>query len=910
MKVIFAIPYRTEPGTQMTVVGALPQTGMGDPRLGLALSYDPDQSYWTGNLSLGAGQGPFRYGYCMADDDGDLLCEPQASFRTFDPEDFAGCDTVELHDFWRPPDDVDGIFETTPFKEVLFKRQAPSAQYEEHGGASLENRREDGRWVRMRVAAPCVPPGQCLFVSGAIPELGGWDMEKALPLHPATYPFWETDLWIDATQPDFRYKYACGNALEDPFTWEEGEDRTFRCACQDGIPPSAIVVSDWPFQNPGGPWKGAGVAVPVFSLRTDTGLGVGEFPDLMRLVDWAKGAGLRMIQLLPVNDTTAYGTWYDSYPYSIISVFALHPIYLRLSPLAKGRGDIAARIAKTAAELNGNPVMDYEKVLSVKMEILGELFREDALEFLSTESFQAFFREQATWLRPYAVFRSLRNRYGTNDYRTWGENRRGTPETVDRLSAPGSPLYQDILFHYFIQYHLHEQLLEAARYARKQGVVLKGDIPIGVGKYSVETWQHPEWFQMDQSTGAPPDDFAAGGQNWGFPTYNWEAMAADGYGWWQRRLNHMSRYFDAVRLDHVLGFFRIWSIPDGATTALLGRFQPAIPLDADELANIHIELPEELCEPCIAREALELLFGEDFEAVMETFFCEAKPGAFRFKAPRPVPAELTARVEKLFSPDRRERNLQGLRSLLEDVVLIADTPERNRFHPRILMDRTLSFQRLDLEAQEALHKLYEDYFFSRQESLWEANGRERLGALSSSTSMLICGEDLGMVPRCLPRVLERLHILALRIQRMPETFGEVFGHPDAYPYLAVASPGSHDMSTIRGWWEEEDRAVVQFYYQNILGHQGIAPKTCTPAICGDIVRLHLESGSMWVVVAIQDLLGMNAHLRNPDPHAERINDASTPHHNWNFRMHRTLDELIAQKAFSDEVREIVRTAKR
>jgi len=915
----------------MTVVGSIPPLGRGNPSRGLRLTCDPVQGIWSGDITLRPGQrDPFDYRYVIVDEKAAFLHGEGGKDRVVEPRTFSECETVVLMDYWKPPANKDDIFETAPFRNVIFKRQPPAESPDKNSPVtgppplsgseppdreSSPNRLQGGVLMRMQVAAACVPPGQRLYLTGEPPLLGAWAFQKALPMHPGRYPYWQTDFIVDAAAKPFAYKYAVGDASRGMMTWESGSNRTFvHHATGRADEKRAVMITDWPFQYPGGPWRGSGISIPVFSLRTEQSLGIGEFTDIKHLVDWAKQMDLQMIQLLPVNDTSTHGTWYDSYPYAIISAFALHPIYLNLSELARPGTSLAEEIAALAERLNQSPVLEYENVMTVKTTLMKDLFREESAPVFASPAFRDFFRAHADWLRPYAAFCCLRDRYRTCDHRHWGEDHPGTPEAVARLTDPEAPNYADISFHYFVQYHLHRQLSEAAAYARGQGLILKGDIPIGVARGSVETWLHPEWFHMEEATGAPPDDFTEAGQNWGFPTYHWEAMAADGYSWWEKRLHHLSSYFDAVRLDHIIGFFRIWTIPEGSITALKGRFYPSLPLTRAELEENGIDNIDDLCRPHITDRVLEELFGSDAEAITRTYLDEKAPGTYAFKASfltqRQIEASLAAAWRGAREDVMFQKRFLGLLRLHDDVILIPEHPgSQEQFHPRILMDTTCHFQTLDEEIRQSLRRLYQDYFFKRQEDFWRASGLKKLSALTAATEMLICGEDLGMVPRCVPDVLEQLHILSLRIQRMPIAFGELFGHPADYPYLSVASPGSHDMSSIRGWWEETDRAVIQFFYQNMLGHRDIAPKTCTPRLCKEIIDLHLRSGSLWTVIPAQDLLGINGTIRQPNPRTERVNDPSAPHHNWNFRLHRTMEDLLSQAAFIAEVREMVRAAK-
>lgn len=906
MEITFFLPYRPQAEETILIVGSHPDLGMGNATHGLAMDYDRERGLWQATIHVGYGDGKaLTYAYAIRQRNGEDLIEEGGDRRFFTPANFSGFQNVVLWDYWKPPKEDQAIFNTAPFRNIYFKQREVLRQN------VAPSRESNSLNVHIRVAAPCVPSGSCLYMGGAGHLFGDWDLQKTVPMVPGPYPFWEADIPQDSVVSSLPYKYALGHADRKEIAWEPGDNRFFPILTSGHYTgQNAVNLTDWPFRNPQGPWKGTGIAIPVFSLRSEKSLGVGEFTDIKPLVDWAKAIGCRLIQILPVNDTSVYGTWYDSYPYSIISAHALHPIYLNLDAMAAPESTLARGIAEEARRLNASATLDYEAIMSVKMTFLKRLFREDASKVLDTTVFQAFLRDQAHWLKPYAAFCHLRDQFGTSDYRRWDGYSCGTLETIAHLTSPEADHYPAIAFHYYIQFHLHQQLADASAYAREQGICLKGDIPIGVAKEGVETWQHPELFHMDQSTGAPPDFFSSEGQNWGFPTYNWPAMTNRHYDWWQKRLCHLSRYFDAVRLDHVIGFFRIWTIPDDAVTALRGRFDPARPFTRRELEALGIEDIDGLCIPHFGDGVLNQLFGKAADAVIETYLDPVASGGYRLKPNFATQRQIAAHIER--SVDKEKRKLQqGLFALVDDVLLLPDHQLRDdRFHPRIFPERTFRFQTLPIETKQALQRLHEDYFFIRHEDFWPAGAKTKLSALASASSMMLCGEDLGLVPQCLPDLLESLYILALRIQRMPVGLGKIFGNPAGYPYLSVATPGSHDMLTIREWWETEDRAMIQVFYQDCLGQKGIAPKICEPWICREIIRLHLMSTSMWAIIPVQDLLGMDETLRRPDAASERINDPATPHHNWNYRLHMTLEDLLAKKSFTDGIRRMIEEAGR
>lgn len=308
------------------------------------------------------------------------------------------------------------------------------------------------------------------------------------------------------------------------------------------------------FDRPG--FRGAGTAVPIFSLRSSNDFGIGEFADLHPLIDWAASTGQCIIQLLPVNDTTRKGEWADSYPYSPISTFALHPLYLNLQALGVRA---TAAFKKEQAELNALPEIDYPRVFKSKMAYIRKAFETKWAKDSESAAYKKFVKDNNYWLEEYSSFCAQRDSL-EKEYYCW------------------------------IQWNAEKQFEKEVKYAHSKGISLKGDLPIGVSADSAEAYYHPELFNLDSSTGAPPDFFSKEGQNWGFPTYNWEEMAKDNYSWWKKRLKKMSQFFDAFRIDHILGFFRIWEIPLEYKCGLDGHFNPALPYTKEEIEQKHLPI--------------------------------------------------------------------------------------------------------------------------------------------------------------------------------------------------------------------------------------------------------------------------------------------------------------------------------
>ncbi len=666
------------------------------------------------------------------------------------------------------------------------------------------------------------------------------------------------------------------------------------------------ILHDGFLYLPNTSFKGAGAAIPVFSLRSKNSFGVGEFSDMMLLADWAKITGLKLLQILPVNDTTSTHTWRDSYPYSAVSVFALHPLYINLEKVAgKKHAAIVSPYRKKGRHLNDLPYLDYEPVMKIKMAALTELYEAMKTDWVADADYGSFLQANRHWLLPYATFCYLRDENKTSDYSFWKKYSRYNVTEIEALALPKSKVYDKIAVHLFIQYHLHLQLREAVQYAHKNGIIIKGDIAIGVNRHSADTWVNPELFNMDQQAGAPPDAFAVKGQNWGFPTYNWKQMQKDDYSWWKQRFNQMSLYFDAFRIDHILGFFRIWSIPTDQVEGIMGRFVPALPVHRNEFEERHIYFDlHRYCQPLINDTVVVELFGKKQEWAKKQFLEPAGWQQYKlkteFNTQRKIEQWCTEHVVEVdgWIKDR-------LFDLVSNVILFEEPgSEGSQFHFRFNMDTTISFRYLDDHTKWQLKELYNDYFFRRQNQYWRYEALQKLPALKAATNMLICGEDLGLVPESVPGVMKDLGILSLEIQRMPKNPAHPFFHPADAPYLSVVTPSTHDMSTIRGWWEE-NRETTQQFYNYELGHWGLAPYFCDAWVNKEIINQHMHSPAMWSIFQMQDLFGMDAQLRKENPHEERINIPSNPKHFWRYRIHLTLEELLKEKAFNQSLKQLI-----
>ncbi|MCR5395028.1 MAG: 4-alpha-glucanotransferase [Bacteroidales bacterium] len=668
----------------------------------------------------------------------------------------------------------------------------------------------------------------------------------------------------------------------------------------------------------------AGVAIPVFSLRSEGSYGVGDFGDLRAMVQWAASVGMSAVQILPINDTTIEHTWRDSYPYNAISIYAFHPQYIDLRQLPALRDEVAAaRFEQRRLELNALPQIDYVAMIQAKMAYLQALFEQEGEATMQSPDYQAFARRSQQWLLPYAMFSVLRDRYDTADFNRWPECSVYQAELVEALSHEADYAPQ-VRFYSYLQFILHQQLLRVSNYARAEGVILKGDIPIGISRTSVEAWVEPYYFNMQGSTGAPPDAFSVNGQNWGFPTYNWDYMLQDGLQWWLRRFRHMATYFSAYRIDHILGFFRIWEIPVTSVHGLLGQFSPALPMSAAEIESYGLPFQEEfMTQPFINDELLELRFGplrryvgaeaegespaydgkDPVQYVRDTFLQHLHDDIWTMRDY----FDTQQSIQLFFSGKVKPRNTEmrdALYTLISDVLFVRDHRDPTLYHPRIAAQQDYVYTRLQPWEQQAFDRLYEHYYWHRHNHFWYEQAMRRLPRLVESTQMIVCGEDLGMVPECVPWVMEQLHILSLEVQRMPKSPAEQFGHPDRYPVLSVCTTGSHDTETLRQWWTL-DPVATQHYWHDLLQCEGDAPAEATPQVCERIVTDHLASPSLLCILPLQDWLAIDGQLRHPDVDAERINIPANPRHYWRYRMHLTIEQLARATHFGQHLSELI-----
>lgn len=797
-----------------------------------------------------------------------------------------------LYDHWKAMPE-DAFLYSSAFTDCI-NHQAPQEMKPETGS----------KIVRLIVRAPQLRDGERLGVLGADKALGAWDVQKILPMTQHTYNEWVAD--IDAAHLEgshLEFKFVAFRNAKDELLWETSMNRTVDLPEMKAgeLVSYELDQAFFALYNR----KLAGTLVPVFSLRTRKSAGIGDFGDLKTMIDFVASTGQKVLQLLPINDTTITHTWTDSYPYSCISVFAIHPQYANLHALPELKDAKArAEAEKTCAELNALDKIDYEKVNGFKINYLRQIFNQEGEKMMKTAEYKAFFQDTEQWLVPYAQYSYLRDKNGTADFNQWPDHQVWDEAERKALTDPKTAAYKNVAFFYFVQFVLDRQMQEAHEYAKAKGVILKGDIPIGVNRNGCDVWMEPKYFNLNGQAGAPPDDFSANGQNWGFPTYNWFEMLKDGCQWWNRRFQNMARYFDAYRIDHVLGFFRIWEIPVSSVHGLLGQFAPALAMSREEIESYGLHFQDDrFTRPFITDWVLDRVFHERAGEVKEKYLDRLDDERYQMKPE----VDTQRKVEALFADATDEKELwlrDGLYALISDVLFVRDHTNPGVFHPRISAQLDFIYESLYDNDKAAFNRLYNDYFYRRNNQFWYQEAMKKLPKLVQATRMLVCAEDLGMVPDCVPWVMDELKILSLELQSMPKDPSVKFGYLSRNPYRSVCTISSHDMPTLRMWWDENIQRT-QEYYNTMLYRQGPAPHPLPGWLASDIISRHLTSPSMLCILSIQDWLATDEALRLPSADAERINIPANPKHYWRYRMHLNIEDLAADKRFVQNITEMI-----
>lgn len=651
---------------------------------------------------------------------------------------------------------------------------------------------------------------------------------------------------------------------------------------------------------PHGSHRVTGILIPVAALRSRHSAGCGEFADLPALAEWCVAAGLRVIQLLPVNDTGG-----ESSPYSALSAYALHPIYLRITDLpemdrlpSRAANSITVALKQIHADHDDNARFDYTTLLIEKTNILRTIYEECRGYILKDQTMSQFVADNP-WVREYSVFRALKERNHHRSWLEWDEHRDIDQEGVTRLWEDPD-LEHATRFFAWLQMRLAEQFLAASKAVADAGIALKGDIPILMNEDSVDAWFNRNVFIRELRAGAPPDMFSDLGQNWGFPIYNWQYLEETDYQWWRERLRQAARYYHAYRIDHVLGFFRIWAVPAANFSGIPGFFWPQTGISREELMQAGLDEGRIrwLSEPHISGEALRQVFGEAANSLEGSILDRiGTEDLFRFSPDIRGESDLARLGDgSSVTPEQRD----WLLAMYRDRALLS-MPD-GTMAPAWTFRECSRYRQLCPPEKEAFEHLVTAHG-ENSNALWAEHGRRLLSFMRESTDMLTCAEDLGVVPEAVPRVLAELDVLSLRIPRWSHYWDQP-GQPliplEEYPEASVCAPSVHDTSTMRGWWEKESGREQLWH---ATGQAGPCPSTFDPATARAVFRGLARCSSRILVFQLQDLLSLTPELIHADPDEERINIPGTSNRfNWTWRMPTRIEDLKNHPVLAKEIR--------
>lgn len=637
----------------------------------------------------------------------------------------------------------------------------------------------------------------------------------------------------------------------------------------------------------------SGVSIPLSGLWSSQSIGIGEYPDLVQLGQWCSEVGLDLIQLLPLNDTGDQPS-----PYSALSAFALNPVYLRIQQLP-GSEDYIQELTQWKDSFEDLAKINYSKTYNFKLKILHSIYAKSSQQWMKDKGLQSWIRANS-WVKTYAVYRMIKESNSQHSWMDWPEHQNPEEGFVD--SYWDIHLEQGIFFAW-IQYWCEQQLQDAAKDCSALGVQIKGDIPILISEDSADVWGHRSLFDLGNRAGAPPDMFCTEGQNWRFPCYKWDVLQSTNYQWWKDRLNHAAKFYHAFRIDHVLGFFRIWQVPEKHQSGMLGRFVPSQSFTQSELkdAGFHEGQILHWSRPAWPLHELHANNLDPLHPDHSPFFEEVHPGQNHFRL-----KQYLGENELTHLPNEVS---DSIKKLMYDRIFIQYEEEHTRYYPFWYWYNSKVFQQEPVETQDQLRQILGNKEAS-QDVFWGENGHTLLKMMREETDMLVCAEDLGVVPDCVAPTLANLEILSLKIERWARDY-HTAGHPyisvSNYPRLSVCSPSCHDTSNLRLWWEEGDYDLAQ--YQKEIGWTE-TPEYLTEELAQAIVEHNLQSNSLITILPLQDWLCLDYSLRCPSPEEERVNTPGSQNEtNWNWKMTLTLEELENKTIFNQKLSEIIEKRK-
>ncbi|MCR5254220.1 MAG: 4-alpha-glucanotransferase [Treponema sp.] len=666
--------------------------------------------------------------------------------------------------------------------------------------------------------------------------------------------------------------------------------------------------------------KITGVAVPLGALYTKENPVIGEYPDLAVFAEFCKKSGIDLIQLLPVNDT---GT--QSSPYSGLSAYALHPIYIRLKdipefqPLYDSDQKFKEKYDEFVSKYDFTLRYDYDGISKAKGALLLELYATtETYKNGSADAALSKWISSNDWVKTYAVYKNLKHTYEQASWKSWHkEDQQKTPEELKKLWTTKAFL-KEHLFHAWCQMIADSQFTAATKKVHELGIKIKGDMPILMNDDSCDAWAYPQFFNQNLRAGSPVDNENPAGQNWGFPTYNWKNLKADNYSWWKKRLTVSEKYYDAYRLDHILGFFRIWAIPDTDANAINGHTEPYSCLKLEDLHNLGFDdnRIRWLSQPHIPTGAIEdITWNHDSAHKILSVFCDKLDGEELWLFKKTVKGSQQiywTNLSEYCNDDAANRIRQRLVEYWSNRTLLEVA--KNKFVPLWIYFKSTSWQSLNDYEKGQLQKEFEA-LDKKNEALWKKQSDEILSALTKSVKMTPCGEDLGVNIECVPVVMEKNGILGLRVIRWCRKWsenGQPFVPFSDYTSLSVATTSVHDSSTLRQWWNDEKDGVKAFVYENAADFginqewseaEKLASSEFTPELAEKLLHSCAKANSMWFIVPIQDFLYTEKRYWLENAADERINiPGSVTKFNWTYRLPVDISELMNDENLVEKIK--------
>jgi 4-alpha-glucanotransferase len=648
-----------------------------------------------------------------------------------------------------------------------------------------------------------------------------------------------------------------------------------------------------------------GIAIPVGALKTSDSCGIGEFLDLIPFADFCQKAGIDLVQLLPVNDT---GT--ESSPYSALSAFALHPVYIRLSELPEAT-PFMTEIAELGERYEYRQRFCYREIRENKLALLRLIYNINENRIVDSKELADWIRDNP-WITEYAVFMLQKRRNFDASWKTWDKMR--TPshsEIQERWNNPAKR--SEHLFFAWVQMRLDGQFRRAVEACEKAGIALKGDIPIMMNEDSCDAWASPEFFRDDLRAGSPPDGPNPLGQNWGFPIYNWDNLRETDFDWWKNRLRQSSKYYHAYRIDHILGFFRIWSIPSGEGSGYLGWPTPHTPITQKELAERGFtgDRLRWICEPHVSTRVIEEINGGDYlgaHGLMKKLMNRiGQEELWLFKSEIRNESDIRAAA---IPEAAKEALTRAWRNRMMQVTG-RDALGKPTYAPVWEFRQSTAWASLSDGEKNSMEAFIREKA-DKDEILWKNQAEELLGELTSSVDMLACAEDLGTIPACVPSVLEKLGILGLKVIRWERRWaepGQPFKALSAYPELSVATTSVHDSTTLRGWWEQESgaREFLSAWKPESCGFPaGTSDRffaRYSPEAAAFALKTLAATSARILVLPVQDVLALSGEYYRLSADEERINiPGSVNDFNWTYRLPDTIENLTGNEKLLTSIR--------